>query len=404
MTDPNQRIYLDNAATSFPKPPAVVEAVARYMTDPGAAPGRGAYAESRQAAKILARTRASLCRLIGGGSPEHLVFTLNTTDALNLAIKGMIAREQRTNPGAPVHFVTTAMDHNSILRPFNALARTPGVDWTCVPVDPQTGLVDPGEFAAALRPNTLLAATLHASNVSGTVQPIAELGERAHAAGVPFLVDAAQSLGHIAVDVDAMHIDLLAFPGHKGLLGPLGTGGLWIRPGLEDRLDPLRDGGTGSRSDLDTQPETLPDKFEPGSHNMPGIAGLGAGVDWILERGLDAIRAHEERLMARFLVGIEPLEREGLLLLGPRDLDRRVGVFSVFSPHLRSLDAAAMLESEFGILGRAGIHCAPRAHGAFGTLEREGAMRLSVSPFTTDADIDRAIEALLAVYAAPAKV
>jgi len=395
MDDQNtNRSYLDNAATTFPKPRRVHEAMIRFARSIGASPGRGGYAEAIEAGSIVGRCRERLCRLLDGESPEHVVFTLNATDALNLAIKGIVSARRRARPDEPIHLITTAMDHNSVLRPMNRLAGEPGVEWTCLAADPETGRVDPGSLREALRPETALFATLHASNVSGTIQPIGEFAEICRGAGVPILVDAAQSLGHLPVSVRALGIDLLAFPGHKGLLGPLGTGGLYIRPGLEDRLDPLREGGTGSRSDEDVQPTTLPDKFEPGSGNTLGIAGLNEGVAWLLERGIEAMRAHEVRLMGRMLQGLSLLESTGLRLLGPRAPEDRVGVFSVVHPGLRPYELATVLEHEFGVQARAGIHCAPRAHATFGTVEREGAVRFSFSPFTTEVDVDRLLTAL----------
>ncbi|MEL7472740.1 MAG: aminotransferase class V-fold PLP-dependent enzyme [Planctomycetota bacterium] len=395
MTD---RLYLDNAATSFPKPQRVHDAMLRYATEVGASPGRGSYAEAREGAAVLSDAREILCKLFNGASPDHVVFTLNTTDALNLAIKGVAL--DRLSRGERVRFVTTVMDHNSVLRPFNAL-RSLGVEWTCVPVDPETGLVEPSDIADAIDDDTALVAVVHASNVSGTLQPIGDVGAICRARGVPLLVDAAQSLGHVPVDVDAMGIDLLAFPGHKGLLGPLGTGGLYIRPGLEDQLALYREGGTGSVSELDTQPLDMPDRFEPGSHNTLGIAGLTAGIEWLLERGVEMIRSHERTLTSTLLVRLERVP--GLRVLGPSDLNHRVGVISATHEAIPAIEIAERLEREHGVLTRAGLHCAPRAHAAFGTTET-GACRLSLGPFVTESDVERAGEAVASVCALSAGV
>lgn len=389
------RIYLDNAATSFPKPPGVLEAMTRYATRLGASPGRGAYAESVESAEILTSARQRLCKLINGQSPDHVVFTLNTTDALSLAIKGVARARRLANPGRPVHFVTTAMDHNSVLRPLNALAADAVATWTCVPADPVTGLVDPAGIAGAITPHTALVAVAHASNVSGTLQPIAEIGAACGRAGVPLLVDAAQAVGHTPVDAQAMGVDLLAVPGHKGLLGPLGTGALYISPRAVPLVATTREGGTGSVSELDTHPDTMPDRYEAGSHNTIGIAGLNAGLGWLLDRGVEPLWAHERALIGTMLDRLgDAGSFPGLKLVGPPGPENRVGVFSFTHEALSPGELSAVLESEFGVLSRAGIHCAPRAHQTFGTLGTGGAARISFGPFTTASDVNTAADAL----------
>lgn len=398
-----ERIYLDNAATSFPKAPGVVEAVSRYMGEVGASPGRGGYAESREGAEGIASARRRIAELVNLDDPGRVVFTLNCSDALNLAIRGAVRQRRLSEPGRAVHLVATAMDHNSVLRPLNELERE-GVRWTCVPADAE-GIVSAGDVRAAIEDDTLMVCTLHASNVSGSVQPVAEIGRICRERGVMFCLDAAQSLGHLPVDVASLGVDLLAFPGHKGLLGPLGTGGLAIGAGAAGRLATVREGGTGSRSEEDRQPDDCPDRFEAGSHNTPGIVGLGEGVRWILERKVDALRAHERALTAMMLAGLAELDRSGLHLVGPRDPERRVGVFSVWHETVDAHELAILLETSAGVLSRAGIHCAPRAHAALGTLERGGTCRLSVSPFTSEADVGRALDALGAICAhAPASI
>ncbi len=389
-------IYLDNAATSFPKPNGVIEAISRYSTTLGASPGRGSYAASRESARLVHQCRVRLCELVGSPSPEHVVFGLNTTDALNLAIHGLVGHRLRTEPQRPVHLVTTQMDHNSVLRPFNALVEQWGADriaWTCVEADAETGLVDSRDVAEAICGDTLLVACVHASNVSGVVQPISAVGDVCRIAGVPLLVDAAQSLGHVPVDVEAMGIDLLAFPGHKGLLGPLGTGGLIIRPGLEDRMDTVRQGGTGSRSEEDVHPMEMPDRFEAGSHNTLGIVGLGEGVGFLLERGIDALRAHEVELIEAMLRLVPDLEASGYRLLGPREPEHRVAVFALDHESISADAIADAIEASHGVQARAGLHCAPRAHAAHGTAA-SGAIRLSFGPFNTLEHVSLACDAL----------
>ncbi|MEL6330588.1 MAG: aminotransferase class V-fold PLP-dependent enzyme [Planctomycetota bacterium] len=405
----NRRVYLDNAATSFPKPPAVTEAMSRYATELGASPGRGAYFESLEGAAIIRRCREAINELIGGASPEHITFTLNTSDALNLAIHGLVQRRRRRliergDDDQTIHLVTTEADHNSILRPFNHLQGDPvgpRVEWTCVPVSPLTGKAEPDDLRRAIRRETTLVAVQHASNVTGVIQPVGEFGAVCRDLGVPMLVDAAQTIGRLPIDVGAMSIDLLAFPGHKHLMGPLGTGGLYMRPGLERLIDPVRQGGTGSRSEQDTQPSSLPDRYEPGSHNTVGLAGLEAGVRWVLDRTVDEIRLHEERLIEQ-TVRVLSSKRTfpGLRLIGPRPkhgVESRVGVFSVVHEVLTPHELAGVLEGEFGVLVRAGIHCAPRMHKAVGTAEGGGAVRLSYGPFTTPEDAEYALSALAAV-------
>lgn len=410
----SRRIYLDNAATSFPKPPAVGEAMARYALELGA-PGRGGYAEAVETKRLIDRCRERVCRFIGGREPRNVVFTLNTTDAMNLAIWGLIGHRLRTTRG-PVHVITSDLDHNSALRPLNALVEWCGgaaggsegvlgggrVSQTRVPIDPISGVLDPEDFRRAIRPETALVVTLHASNVTGAVQPVAEIGRICRERGVPFLLDAAQSLGHVPVDVEAMGVDLLAFPGHKGLLGPTGTGGLYISPGMERRLDPVRQGGTGWRSEQERMPEFLPDKFEPGSHNAVGIIGLSEGVAWLEARGHGAIADHERGLMAEMLGGLTGANAPaGLRLLGPAEMGQRVGVFSFVHEAVPAAELAARLEREHGVLGRAGLHCAPAAHGAMGT-GAGGAMRLSVGPFTTVEEVRAAVRAVGEVCAGAA--
>ncbi|MFG0259762.1 MAG: aminotransferase class V-fold PLP-dependent enzyme [Phycisphaerales bacterium JB041] len=390
----DRRVYLDNAATSFPKPEAVLRAMVRYATELGASPGRGSYAESQESAALLWRCRERLCALFGAASPRHVVFTLNCTDALNLAIHGSVAWWLRNRPGEPVHVVTTAMDHNSVLRPCSDLLGR-GVAVTRVGADAD-GVVDANEVVAALRTETRLVAMVHASNVTGSVQDIGTVGRACRERGVPFLVDAAQSLGHVPVDVESMGIDLLAFPGHKGLMGPLGTGALYIRPGLEDRIEPVRQGGTGSRSERDTQPADLPDRYESGSHNTLGIAGLLAGVEWLLDRSVEAVRAHEAGLIRTFLEHF-PGETSGYRLHGPADPARRVGVFAVTHETVRPEELAQRLEARAGVLCRAGLHCAPGAHEAIGTAAGGGACRLSVGPLTSAEDVRAACASLAAI-------
>jgi len=380
-----QRRYLDNAATSFPKPPGVLEAVTRYACELGASPGRGAYDEAKQAGLLFDECRQRINGLIHGEDPSHVVFTLNASDALNMAIRGIVygCDHSKHKP----HVITTYMEHNSVLRPMNELVSRGDAEQTRVKCDPVTGLVDPNDIQKAIRPNTVLIAVVHGSNVTGTLQPIAEVGRIAREHGVPLLVDAAQTVGHVPIDVRAMGVDLLAFPGHKGLLGPLGTGALYIRPGIEKQMATSREGGTGSASDQDTQPIFMPDRFEPGSHNAPGIIGLSQGVKWIHDRGVDVLWRHQReliQLMIERLTGGVP----GLRLYGPQGTDDRVGVFSIRIDGFDDPQTLSdVLEKDFGLLTRSGIHCAPLAHQTIGTDQLGGTTRLSFGPFTTQEDV-----------------
>src|SRR3954471_24762028 len=309
-SDPNRadpalaprRLYLDNAATSFPKPKAVLDAMVRYATGLGASAGRGAYHEAVETGALMNECRRRLCKLFHGERPEHFIFTLNCSDALNLAIKGLI------DPAAKNHAICTHIDHNSILRPLHALQERGRVEQTRIAVDGATGLVDPDDIRRAIRPDTRLIAITHVSNVTGTVQPLREIGRIARAADVPLVVDAAQSAGHLPIDLQADEIDLLAAPGHKALLGPLGTGFLYIRPGLEKTLRTIREGGTGSVSEQSVHPEFMPDKFEPGSHNAIGIIGLSEGVRWVAEQTIAKLAAHEIELIRTFIDAVADVE------------------------------------------------------------------------------------------------
>jgi cysteine desulfurase family protein len=381
-----RRLYLDNAATSFPKPKSVLEAMTRYAQELGASAGRGGYAEAVETGRLIGDCRRRANKLINGEKSEHVIFTLNCTDGLNLAIKGLI------DPAKKNHAICTHIDHNSILRPLNGLAQRKWLDLDCLAVDPHRQRVDPGEIRRAIRPETRLIAITHVSNVTGVIQPIREIGQIAREHDIPFIVDAAQSVGHIPIDVREDNIDLLAAPGHKSLLGPLGTGFLYIRPGMEKRLATLKEGGTGSLSEQETQPEFMPDKYEPGSHNAIGIIGLSEGIAWVAEQTVEKLAAHDRGLLGAFLDGIADVE--GLSCYGPRSIRHRAGVVSVRIEGLEPAELAAILESNYGILSRAGLHCAPLAHQTIGTLSSGGTTRLSFGPFVTTLDVQYAADSL----------
>jgi cysteine desulfurase family protein len=380
------RIYLDNAATSWPKPEAVYRAVDDYQRRLGAPAGRSSYDEAAQAERIVVSCRKKIAQLIGASDPSRIIFTLNGTDSLNLALHGLLRPRD--------HVVTTVCEHNSVLRPLRFLAER-DVTTTYVPCD-SDGYVDPDAIRRAITAETRLIAMIHASNVTGALQPAAEVGRIAAEHGVFFLLDAAQSLGQVPIDVSQLGCHLLAAPGHKGLLGPLGTGVLWVAPDVEEHLLPLRQGGTGTRSDEDVQPTSLPDRYESGNLNLPGIAGLEAGVSHVLETGPQRIQAHSRTLVERLLAGLNDSAR--LRLYGPKSGDSRVGVVSLNVADYDPQELAALLDAQWSIQARAGLHCAPRMHAALGTLPR-GTLRFSLGHFTTSEQIDAAIAAIADIAA-----
>jgi len=389
-----RRIYFDNAATSFPKPQQVHDEMNRYASQIGASAGRGAYREAVETGEIIRQVRSRIARMLGVSCSESIIMTFNCTDGLSLAIKGLLraaVHEAGVHEGRVPHVVTTRMEHNSVLRPLHALQRELGIEVSYVSADGQ-GLVDPDDIRVAIKSNTVLIALVHGSNVCGSMQDVAAVGEISQEHGITYLVDAAQTMGHVPVKADEMHADLIAFPGHKGLLGPLGTGALYIRPGLEEKIEPLKEGGTGSKSELPEQPDFLPDRFEAGSHNALGIAGLNAGLEYVEQQGIEKFRNHELELCRVFLE--KTSEISGLGVYGPGDPGKRVGVFSVNMEGLEPGELAAVLEEQFGLLTRPGLHCAPFAHQAIGTFEQGGTVRFSFGPFITVEDVEYACESL----------
>jgi cysteine desulfurase family protein len=353
-----RRIYLDNAATTWPKPEAVYEAVDHYQREIGAPNGRGAYREAQESNRIVERARQGVADLIGVREPSHIILGLNCSDMLNIAIRGVV------RPGD--HVVTTVTDHNSVLRPLCAMREEMDVTVTYVPCDGQ-GYVSPDDVRSAIQPNTRMVAVNHASNVTGAIQPVAEIGRIVQATDALYLVDAAQSLGHVPVNAKAMCADLLAAPGHKGLLGPLGTGVLYIRPGIEHDVQPLRRGGTGSQSDEDRQPGVLPQKYEPGNHNLVGLAGLSAATKFLLAETVESIEAHHAEVGRRLIDGLKQID--GITLHGPQSMSaKRTSVVSITVEGYDPQELAAILEQTHNLQCRAGFQCAPRMHEALGTV------------------------------------
>jgi len=384
------RIYLDNAATSWPKPAAVYDAADHYQREVGTAAGRGAYQSAQQAQRIVTATRSACARLLGIGDSQQLVFTSNGTAALNLAIHGLLNRGD--------HVVTTVCEHNSVLRPLQIQAERNDVKITYVGCD-AAGYVDSFAIAEAISPDTRLVAITHASNVTGAIQPVAEIIKVAHKAGAYVLLDAAQTAGCVPLDVAALDVDLLACGGHKGLLGPLGTGLLYIRPGLEKKLRSTQQGGTGTDSLSEAQPSQLPEKFESGNLNLPALAGLGAAATYLEQQTIAAIQQHHSKLTHQLLVGLTALP--GVTIYGPTADQPRVGVVSCTIDGYDPQEFAAALDASSGVECRAGLHCAPRMHAALGTDRTGGLVRFSPGWATTSADLETTLAAITALAETP---
>ncbi len=374
--------YLDNAATSWPKAPGVVLAMVHFLEEVGANPGRSGHRRSVAAGRLVYRTREALAHLLGLDDPLRIVLTQNVTYALNLALRGLL------RPGD--HVVTSGMEHNAVMRPLRALEEE-GVALTMVPCS-REGLLDPQEVRRALRPATALIVLNHASNVCGTILPVAEVGQIARQAGLLYLVDAAQTAGVLPIAMEEMGIDLLAFTGHKGLLGPTGTGGLAIGPRVPlERFSPLARGGTGSRSEHEVQPDFLPDKFESGTLNAVGYAGLLAGLEYLQERGIPAIRAHEVELTRRLLAGLRSIP--GVTVYGPQEAERQVAVVSFNVAGRTPADVAEQLDERYDIACRPGLHCAPAAHRTLQTFPT-GTVRFGLGAFTTAEEVEESVRAV----------
>ena len=375
------QIYFDNAATSHPKPASVFHAVKKALTETNANPGRSGHRAAIEAARIVLDCRERLAVLLGADDPMCIVHCFNCTDALNLAIKGSLRVGD--------HVVATCLEHNSVLRVLYGLAERGRVALTLVAPRPD-GFVDPEDVRNALTPSTALIVCTHASNVTGAIQPVAAIGQVARTAGVRYLIDGAQALGGMPVDVNALGCDLYAFPGHKSLLGPQGTGGLYIADGL--RLNPLREGGTGTDSQSLLQPDTLPERYESGTVNLPGIAGLAAGCDYIAPR-LSQIMMHERALTQALYDGLAAMD--GITLYSPAQEAGRAGIVCFNVGDLPSAQVADALARR-DIAVRGGLHCAPEAHRFLGTLQR-GAVRASIGHANTFEEVEQFIKAVRAL-------
>lgn len=381
-----QTIYLDNAATSFPKPPAVSARMREYVDQIGASVNRGSYEAAQQAELVTLRLRQRLCELFSFPSVQHVILTPGNTWGLNMLLFGAL------RPGD--HCLVSAVEHNAVMRPLGQLARR-GVTFDRIPCDRQ-GRLHLDQVEPLLRDNTQLVLLAHASNVSGTVQDAQTVGEICRARGIPFALDAAQTAGHMPIEFDTLGLSALSVPGHKGLLGPQGIGALLLRPDFAQTLEPLVSGGTGSVSDSEEVPTYFPDRLEPGTPNLPGIFGWEAALDYLQRVTIEAVQEHDCALSQRFLEGLRDVS--GVRLIGPDTVENRVGVFSLDFSGKDNAEVAVSLEERFGILTRCGLHCAPSAHRTLGTFPR-GTVRLSFSWFITAEEVDRALDAIAAVSA-----
>jgi cysteine desulfurase family protein len=384
-------VYLDNAATSWPKPPVVLQAIEEFFANAGGNVGRAGHRRSIASSRTVSLARETLAELLAAESPDNLVFTKNATEGLNLAILGLAVDGGR--------IVTTSLEHNSVMRPLRHLEEQGRAKVVVVRADGNTGAIDLDEWAAALgagRP--CLAVATHASNVTGVRLPVAELGAIAAEHGAPFVVDASQSAGHTPLAVSRLGAAAVAMPGHKGLLGPTGTGVLYLAPGI--RVEPLIRGGTGSQSELETQPDFAPDRYESGTLNGMGVAGLGAAAEYLRDVGIERVEARLAELGRRFRAALAGID--GMILYGPADAGDSVGILSLNIAGIPCATVGRLIDDEWGVMTRAGLHCAPAAHRTLGTAPG-GTLRFSWGFDTSEEDIDTAVEALrsVAVNAGP---
>lgn len=382
-------IFLDNGATSFPKPEEVYSYMDFFFRNYGVNPGRSGYDLCMETGLVVEETRKRLTGFFNGTDPNRLCFGYNSTDALNLIIFGLL------KPGD--HAITTTLEHNSVLRPLYHLSLQ-GVEVDYVPFD-GAGFVDPQEIRKRFRPNTRLVVVNHASNVIGTVQPVAAIGKLCREAGIPFAIDTSQSAGKILVDMEAQFLDILAFTGHKSLLGPTGIGGLYVREGVEIRH--TRAGGTGVRSAVKTHLDEYPYRLEYGTPNVMGIAGLKAGVTWVQDKGIDAIHREETRLAGILAEGLRGIPRVKLYCLD--SLENHIAVLAFNIEGIEASDVGTMLDVDFGIACRTGLHCAPLVHEQLGTDKIHGAVRFGLGPFNTEEHVRTAVEAVGKIAARRAK-
>lgn len=382
-------VYLDNAATSYPKPDGVVKEMENYLKNIGASAGRGTYQRADKAAEIVSETRENLASLFNLDDAKRIIFTHNITTSINYILKGIL------KPGD--HVITTEMEHNSVWRPLKVLETANVIELSTVSTD-KDGFFSAGDFEEKIRPNTKLAAVVHGSNVTGTVFPLEEIYELLNKRDVMLLVDGAQTAGSYPVDLQKVPVDFFTFTGHKGLLGPAGTGGFYIKEGREEVLSPFMEGGTGGDASIEAQPDYLPEKYEAGTLNLPGIAGLNAAVKYLLQEGVENIYSHKMELMKVLVEGLKNIEGCEIYSC-PRDMmdnnsGDNAGVISFNLKSINPEEVGYVLDEAFEIMVRTGLHCAPRAHNSIGTLDKRGTIRVGLGPFNTKEDIELLLGAL----------
>ena len=372
-------IYLDNAATTYPKPPQMFKTMEKFLRYGSANPGRGGHQMALEAGRAVLGVREQIARFISAKQPEEIIFTSSATEALNLALLGSLYQGD--------HLIITGMEHNAVARPAYHL-KANGVDLDVVGAD-RYGMLEPDDIAGRIKKNTKLVAAIHASNVTGGIMPVREISQICRNREVSFLLDASQTAGTVPINVQEMGVDLLAFPGHKGLFGPPGIGVLYVRPGIE--LKPLKFGGTGSQSESLEMPHLLPDRYEAGTQNTVGIVGLGAGIEFVKQTGIEKILVHEQSLTRHLLDGLRKISR--IEIYGPQDSQKRVGVISFNVKGMDASEVGFILDQVYGIAVRVGLHCAPLAHRTLGILDK-GSVRTSLSYFNTREEIDQLISAV----------
>lgn len=379
-----KKIYLDNGATTFPKPKEVADAVYEYMTTVGTNVNRGTYEAAFDLEGTVFDTRQMLADMFNGGNCRNVVFTKNITESLNFVLKGYL------KPGD--HVLTSSMEHNAVMRPLVQLEKT-GVEFDRIPCN-NKGELELDKIEAMIKPNTKAIVMLHASNLCGTIMPFREVGAICKKYGLRFFADVAQTAGIVPIDMEEMNIDALCFTGHKGLLGPQGIGGFILKEDMVAELEPLISGGTGSLSHTEEVPDFMPDRFESGTMNLPGIVGLNAGLKWINKTGIDKIMEHELKLTERFLEGLKPMVESGdIIIAGKKDIVGRTGVVSIQPLKADPSAIAFALDMNYGIMTRVGLHCTPAAHKSLGTYPT-GTIRFSFGYFNTEDEVDTALEAL----------
>jgi cysteine desulfurase family protein len=378
----HMRIYLDNAATTFPKPPEVYSSVMNYMMNIGANPGRGGHTASLEGSRVVYKCREALMNLFSFDKIENVIFTSNITASLNILIKSIVKDGW--------HIITTSMEHNSVLRPLSSLQNRSNIQLDILSCS-DVGILDIELFKSKIKSNTKLVIMSHASNVIGSIQPLEEIGKICKECGIYFVVDSAQTAGVIPLDFYKLNLSALAFTGHKGLLSPQGIGGFLISNELNEEADAFIEGGTGSLSESILQPSFLPDKFESGTMNTPAIAGLLEGINYINRKGINAIREKEEYLTEKFLEGV--LNMNNIIVYGTKSAKSMTAAISINSTSINNAELGYILDNEYGIMTRTGLHCAPLAHKTIGTFP-EGTIRFSFGPFNELSDINYSIDSL----------